>query len=80
MRLIGKWLRAGVMDDGVLQHSETGVVQGGVVSPVLANVFLHHVLDAWFEHEVQPRLKGRSFLARYADDCAPRRREGVHMT
>jgi RNA-directed DNA polymerase len=68
MRLIGKWLRAGVMEDGVLHHPETGVVQGGVISPVLANVFLHHVLDEWFEHAVQPRLKGRAFLLRFADD------------
>lgn len=68
MRLIGKWLRAGVMEDGVLQHPETGVVQGGVISPVLANIFLHHVLDEWFEREVQPRLTGRSFLTRFADD------------
>jgi len=68
MRLTGKWLRAGVMEEGVLQHPETGVVQGGVISPVLANIFLHHVLDEWFEREVQPRLKGRSFLTRFADD------------
>ena len=68
MRLIGKWLRAGVMEDGVLNHPETGVVQGGVISPVLANIYLHHVLDAWFEREVQPRLKSRSFLTRFADD------------
>ena len=68
MRLIGKWLRAGVMEDGVLHHPETGVVQGGVISPVLANIFLHHVLDAWFEREVRPRLKGRAFLIRFADD------------
>ena len=68
MRLIGKWLRAGVMEDGVLHHPETGVVQGGVISPVLANVFLHHVLDEWFEREVQPRLTGRGFLTRFADD------------
>jgi RNA-directed DNA polymerase len=68
MRLIGKWLRAGVMEDGVLYHPETGVVQGGVISPVLANIFLHHVLDEWFEQVVQPRLKGRSFLTRFADD------------
>ena len=47
---------------------ETGSPQGGVVSPMLSNVFLHYVLDEWFEREVQPRLKGRSFLIRYADD------------
>ena len=68
LRLIGKWLRAGVMEHGELTHPETGVVQGGVISPILANIFLHHVLDEWFEREVQPRLKGRSFLTRCADD------------
>jgi group II intron reverse transcriptase/maturase len=68
MRLIGKWLHAGVMEEDVLTHPETGVPQGGVVSPVLANIFLHHVLDEWFEQEVQPRMKGRGFLIRFADD------------
>ncbi len=68
LRLIGKWLRAGVMEEGVLTHSDTGVVQGGVISPILANVFLHHVLDEWFEQEVRPRMKGRGFLIRFADD------------
>ena len=68
LRLIGKWLRAGVMEDGVLSHPETGVVQGGTISPVLANIFLHHVLDEWFEHEVRPRMQGRCFLLRFADD------------
>ncbi len=68
LRLIGKWLRAGVMEQGALTHPETGVVQGGVISPVLANVFLHHVLDAWFEGEVRPRMQGRCFLIRFADD------------
>jgi group II intron reverse transcriptase/maturase len=68
LRLIGKWLRAGVMEAGILHHPDTGVVQGGTISPVLANIFLHQVLDEWFEQEVQPRLKGRSFLIRFADD------------
>ena len=68
LRLIGKWLRAGVVEQGTLTHPETGVVQGGVIAPVLANVFLHHVLDAWFEREVRPRMKGRGFLIRFADD------------
>ena len=80
LRLIGKWLRAGVMEGGALTQPETGVVQGGVIAPVLANVCLPHVLDAWFEREVQPRMQGRCFLIRFADDCAPRRREGVPMT
>jgi len=68
LRLIGKWLHAGVMEEGVLTHPETGVPQGGVISPVLANLFLHHVLDEWFEREVRPRMKGRCFLIRFADD------------
>ena len=68
LRLIGKWLNAGVLEDGCLTHPEKGSPQGGVVSPILSNVFLHYVLDDWFEREVQPRLKGRSFLIRYADD------------
>jgi RNA-directed DNA polymerase len=68
VRLIGKWLRAGVIENGMLTHPETGVVQGGVRSPILANIFLHHVLDAWFEREVRPRVKGRSCLTRFADD------------
>ena len=57
------------MEAGVLHHPDTGVVQGGTISPVLAHIFLHQVLDAWLEQEVQPRLKGRSFLSRLADDC-----------
>jgi group II intron reverse transcriptase/maturase len=68
LRLIGKWLRAGVMEEGERSHPETGVVQGGVISPVLANVFLHHVLDEWFAREVRPRMQGRCFLLRFADD------------
>jgi len=69
LRLIGKWLCAGVMEEGVLQHMETGTPQGGVVSPLLANIFLHEVLDVWFEQEVKPRLRGRAKLVRYADDA-----------
>ena len=68
LRLIGKWLNAGVLEDGCVTHPEMGSPQGGVVSPMLSNVFLHYVLDEWFEREVQPRLKGQSFLIRYADD------------
>jgi RNA-directed DNA polymerase len=67
-RLIGKWLHAGVMEEGVLTHPETGVPQGGVIAPVLANLFLHHVLDEWFERDVQPRMQGRCCLIRFADD------------
>ncbi len=68
LRLIGKWLRAGVLEDGYLSYPESGSPQGGVISPILANVFLHYVLDDWFAREVAPRLKGRAFLIRYADD------------
>jgi group II intron reverse transcriptase/maturase len=68
LRLIGKWLHAGVLEDGNLTFPDEGSPQGGVISPLLANVYLHYVLDVWFEQEVQPRLKGRAFLIRYADD------------
>jgi len=68
LRLIGKWLNAGVLEDGTLSYPESGSPQGGVISPLLANVYLHSVLDEWFAQEVEPRLKGRAFLIRYADD------------
>ena len=68
-RLIGKWLKAGVMEDGQWYCPETGSPQGGVISPLLANVYLHEVLDEWFRSEVQPRLAGSSFMLRYADDA-----------
>ena len=68
LRLIGKWLKAGVLEEGSIEHPTTGTPQGGVISPLLANIYLHYVLDVWFEQEVQPRLKGRAFLIRYADD------------
>lgn len=68
LRLIGKWLNAGVLEDGNLTFPDKGSPQGGVISPLLANVYLHYVLDVWFESEVQPRLRGRAFLIRYADD------------
>jgi group II intron reverse transcriptase/maturase len=67
-RAVDKWLKAGVMEAGNVAHVEEGTPQGGVVSPLLANVYLHEVLDKWFEAEVKPRLDGRSFLIRYADD------------
>ena len=68
-RAIDKWLKAGVMEEGVLWNPETGSPQGGVVSPILANIYLHEVLDKWFELEVKPRLIGNAFLIRYADDA-----------
>jgi RNA-directed DNA polymerase len=68
LRLIDKWLKAGVLEDGRVTVPSQGTPQGGVISPLLANVYLHYVLDLWFEQEVQPRLRGRAFLIRYADD------------
>lgn len=68
-RLIDKWLKAGVLEDGQLSHPDNGTPQGGVISPLLANIYLHEVLDQWFEGSVQPRLKGRGFMVRYADDA-----------
>ena len=67
-RAIDKWLKAGVLEDGVVTQPDEGTPQGGVVSPVLANVYLHEVLDVWFEREVKPRLHGDATLVRYADD------------
>jgi RNA-directed DNA polymerase len=68
LRLIGKWLNAGVLEGNVYTIPEQGTPQGGVISPLLANVYLHYVLDDWFEREVKPRLGGHAFLIRYADD------------
>jgi len=69
-RAIGKWLNAGVMESGEVSHPDRGTPQGGVVSPLLSNLYLHEVLDLWFEHEVKPRLRGRAFEVRFADDAA----------
>jgi RNA-directed DNA polymerase len=68
LRLIGKWLNAGILEEGYLSYPEAGTPQGGVISPLLANIYLHYVLDVWFEEEVRPCLQGRAFLIRYADD------------
>jgi RNA-directed DNA polymerase len=68
-RMIDKWLAAGAVEDGLLRRTTEGSPQGGVISPCLSNVFLHHVLDEWFETEVTPRLRGKCTLARYADDA-----------
>ncbi|KKM91328.1 hypothetical protein LCGC14_1229690 [marine sediment metagenome] len=67
-RLIGKWLKAGVMEDGNISYPDSGSPQGGVISPVLANVYLHYVLDMWFEEIVKPQLSGSAKLIRFADD------------
>jgi RNA-directed DNA polymerase len=67
-KAIDKWLKAGVMEEGQLRHEEFGTPQGGVISPLLANIYLHEVLDCWLRKEVLPRLSGRAFLIRYCDD------------
>jgi group II intron reverse transcriptase/maturase len=69
LRLIGKWLNAGVLEQGEVSFPDAGSPQGGVISPILANVYLHEVLDVWFAREVLPRLQGRAHLIRYADDA-----------
>ena len=69
VRLIGKWLHAGVLEAGELSYPQAGTPQGGVISPLLANIYLHDVLDVWFEQVVKPRMRGRAFLIRYADDA-----------
>lgn len=67
-RLIGKWVNAGVLEDGAIQRSSKGTPQGGVVSPLLANIYLHEAIDKWWVTDVLPRMRGRAFMIRYADD------------
>ncbi len=68
-RALGKWMQAGVMEDGVISYPERGSPQGGVISPLLSNIYLHEVLDRWFEDTVTPRLRGRALMVRFADDA-----------
>jgi group II intron reverse transcriptase/maturase len=69
LNLIRKWLRAGIMEeDGRVIHPQTGTPQGGIISPALANIYLHYVLDLWFEHKVKPQQRGCCQMIRYADD------------
>jgi group II intron reverse transcriptase/maturase len=68
-RTIDKWLKAGVLEGQSLWYPDAGTPQGGVISPLLANIYLHEVLDRWFEQEVKPRLRGKAFIIRYADDA-----------
>ena len=67
-RTIDKWLKAGVMEEGRVHHPDSGTPQGGVISPLLANLYLHEVADRWFEETVRSHLQGRAFMIRYADD------------
>ena len=68
LRYVRRFLIAGIMEEGKLLESERGTPQGGLISPILANVYLHYVLDLWFEKKVKPRLKGEAYYVRYADD------------
>jgi len=68
LRLIGKWLKAGVMEEDRLEYPDKGTPQGGVISPLLSNIFLHYVLDEWIAKEVKPHMKGKFFILRWADD------------
>jgi len=68
LSLIRKWLKAGVMEDGEYERSEIGVPQGGSISVLMSNVYLHYVLDLWFEIAIKPRLEGECYLIRYIDD------------
>ena len=66
--LIGKWLRAGVMENGVVARPQSGTPQGGPISPILANVYLHYALDLWFEKRVRRQMQGEAYLTRFVDD------------
>lgn len=68
-RALGKWMQAGVMEEGVISYPERGSPQGGVMSPLVSNIYLHAVLDQWFMHEVKPRLRGQAMMVRVADDA-----------
>lgn len=68
LRLIGKWLKAGYMVGWVVTRTEEGSPQGGPISPILANIYLHYVLDLWFERKIKPTCKGEVYLTRFADD------------
>lgn len=73
LRLVRKWLKGGILEtDGPVIHPETGTPQGGILSPMLANIYLHHALDVWFEETVKVHCRGAAYLCRYADDfvCA----------
>jgi len=67
-KMIDKWLKAGILEDKELKYPTRGTPQGGLISPLLSNIYLHYVLDVWFTEQVQPLLKGKSFIVRYADD------------
>ncbi len=67
-KMIDKWLKAGVLEDETIRYPKEGTPQGGLISPLLSNIYLHYVLDEWFIDQIQPLLSGKSFIIRYADD------------
>jgi group II intron reverse transcriptase/maturase len=67
-KMVDKWLKAGILEDEALKYPTEGTPQGGVISPLLSNIYLHYVLDEWFSEQIQPLLTGKSFIVRYADD------------
>jgi len=69
LRLISKWLKAGVLEEGKLLRTSTGTPQGGVISPILANVYLHYAIDLWATKVVPKHMRGQMHSIRYADDC-----------
>ena len=66
--MIRRWLKAGVMEEGEVQISDEGTPQGGSISVLLSNLYLHYVLDLWFDHAIKPRLRAEAYLVRYIDD------------
>jgi RNA-directed DNA polymerase len=68
IRIIKRFLKAGIMEEGKWEESSSGAPQGGLISPILANVYLHYVLDLWFEKEVKKQCKGEAYIVRYCDD------------
>jgi len=70
-KMIDKWLKAGILENGQVIYPKEGTPQGGIVSPLLSNIYLHYVLDEWFSEQIQLMLSGGSFIVRYADDCVP---------
>ena len=81
LRLIAKWLNAGILEDGLWSDTGKGTPQGAIISPVLANVYLHYVFDVWFQRKWRKRMaNGDTVVVRYADDYVPRRHKDVEMT